>query len=293
MEKNATVVRPKFHEKTKRILSFIVYNGPTNKKTIENQIRPTIDKPTIYKAVDELQSNGSIVVHHREMGGMVKYYQATPKGARMILYERYTTRKPNGELIFNWIPDQDVLSILSKNPELTPGNEWIETVRSLEPYIRTLFYGRWGVPATFRHGSAILYMRKEDDPSSDLQSDPYMTIEKHALGVLMLSCFQGWATLKMTGAKSYAFDFKKVKSIFESPTMQEKEFLEALSKTQKAVLVPLTGQKAFETLQKAFPGEVVSAGTGDVLEFSSLGEIRQVALSLPGTVSRESGREES
>jgi hypothetical protein len=76
-----------------------------------------------------------------------------------------------------------------------------------------------------------------------------MTIEKHALGVLMLSCFQGWATLKMTGAKSYAFDFKKVKSIFESPTMQEKEFLEALSKTQKAVLVPLTGQKAFETLQ--------------------------------------------
>ncbi len=203
------MVGPKFEQKSSRILKFIIYNGPTHKKTIEERITPPIDKPTIYKAIRHLESAKLVVVRRREKGGMVKYYQATPRGVRGMLYDKYGKISADGKWEKGkWIPEEEVLKILEANAydqALTPGKEWIETVRSLEPYIRDMHEGLY-TPNLFLLGSALLYLRDpNDDFWGDLRDFGYRdkepNIEIQTIYEFINGCLKGTARFKPKFAK--------------------------------------------------------------------------------------------
>ncbi len=69
--------------KLDRTSYFIAMNGPSNKKTLERRLK--IDKPTIYKAIHQLSDAKRITIHHREMSGMVKFYELTRLGVMHVV----------------------------------------------------------------------------------------------------------------------------------------------------------------------------------------------------------------
>ena len=162
---------------------------------IEKQIRPRIDKPTIYKVIKSLLSDKWIKVHHHAMGRMVKYYQATPGGLQNRLLNKYGEKGEMEKLVAlygersywkRWIPEEDVLRMLSKNPELTPGNEWIEIVQSLEPQLRKYHpdpeYPFRRVPEIFQFGPAWLFIK-------EFYPDGNTPIEEQVFKELVRECF--------------------------------------------------------------------------------------------------------
>ena len=62
--------------------------GPCNKRQIERNIRPAIDKPTIYKAIKYLEKERRYLrVVKRRNGGMVKYFDLTSRGVVTVISE--------------------------------------------------------------------------------------------------------------------------------------------------------------------------------------------------------------
>ncbi len=125
---------------------------------LEKKMKERIDKPTIYKAVNYLTEEGWITVHHKERSGMVKYYQPTPSGLTELLTggSGWLGLYPKGTL-----PERPILAILSKNPELTPGDEWIQTVRSLSPHFEAASKKPFN-PPWFDRGLPRLYYKWRD-----------------------------------------------------------------------------------------------------------------------------------
>jgi DNA-binding MarR family transcriptional regulator len=92
--------RKRLDYKMDRISYFIAMHGPSNKKTLERRLK--IDKPTIYKAVDRLVRDKRIVIHHRAMSGLVKYYDLTRLGlSHLVLHLFYDLAREDAEGIGN------------------------------------------------------------------------------------------------------------------------------------------------------------------------------------------------
>ncbi|MGD0176665.1 MAG: hypothetical protein ABSC50_07565 [Candidatus Bathyarchaeia archaeon] len=92
--------RKRLAYKMDRISYSIAMHGPSNKRTLERRLK--IDKPTIYKAVDRLVRDERIVIHHRAMSGLVKYYDLTRLGlSHLVLHLFYDLAQEDAEGIRN------------------------------------------------------------------------------------------------------------------------------------------------------------------------------------------------
>ena len=89
---------PKFEEIRRVILFLIATNGPVYKRRIENSAKPKIDHPRINKAVKQLLRDKLIKIHHRENGGMIKYYVLTRAGLMALILAISNSGYPYGVL---------------------------------------------------------------------------------------------------------------------------------------------------------------------------------------------------
>jgi len=119
---SAETYRKRLDHKLDRISYFIVMNGPSNKKTLERRLK--IDKPTIYKAIRRLIDTKRIVIHHREMSGMVKYYDLTNLGLMHVVMFGYEEANEDASKISDLVK-----RIFVRNPE------WLPDIASLWPAI--------------------------------------------------------------------------------------------------------------------------------------------------------------
>ena len=108
--------------KLDRISHFIAMNGPSNKKTLENRLK--IDKPTVYKAVDQLLEAKRLKVSRREMAGMVKYYDLTRLGLMHVVLFEFEEAGEDAEKISG-----NVKTLFTRYPD------WLPDVASIWPAI--------------------------------------------------------------------------------------------------------------------------------------------------------------
>jgi len=113
-------------------LLFLAYNGPTKKKHITFQIRPAIDKPTVYKALKQLNEDGYITFKKKERGSDrgVKS-EISQEGLLELL--RFHSRGPTASTLRTKMFD-----LINKSPALRADPEWIVTVQSLIPLIKKI-----------------------------------------------------------------------------------------------------------------------------------------------------------
>jgi DNA-binding PadR family transcriptional regulator len=133
----------RFEEKCVRILEFIATNGPSSKKQIEKKIKPSIDKPTIYKALASLEDNQLVAVHHRETVRVrteVKYYQVTRYALGVFMaalppWEEKTWDARRFSPLFRRLTSERkseywVRGVLEKNPDIISA-EWFGIAEAL------------------------------------------------------------------------------------------------------------------------------------------------------------------
>jgi len=114
--------RKSFDYKLDKIVYFIALNGPSNKKTLERRLK--IDKPTIYKAIRRLLDTKRVVIHHREMSGMVKYYELTRLGVMHAVWFGFDEAHEDASKISGL-----VRNLFVRYPE------WLPDIASLWPVV--------------------------------------------------------------------------------------------------------------------------------------------------------------
>jgi len=118
-------------------LLFLAYNGPTKKKHIILQIKPAIDKPTVYKALEQLNEDEYITFEKNERGSDrgVKS-EISQKGLIELL--RFYSRDHTASKLRT-----KVLDLIDKSPGLKADPEWIATVQLLIPLIKKIETSTW------------------------------------------------------------------------------------------------------------------------------------------------------
>jgi DNA-binding PadR family transcriptional regulator len=120
-------VGPRFRSKIFRILNYFALSGSSNKGQIQRLIKPSIDKPTIYKAVKLLEDKRWVERRPENLAwvGRAKYYRITSSGFRELLHQNYGLTKSR-------LSEKTILRMMEKNPHLDE-NGWINVYHALRP----------------------------------------------------------------------------------------------------------------------------------------------------------------
>ena len=136
VKKDWSDLAPKFYWKTLRVLNYFAMNGPAHKGKIVRLIRPRVDKPTLYDAVNFLRGGRYIERAEKDRSksvkwnGQVKLYRITPDGIRELLSRNYDVNEYK-------VTEKMILRILEKNPHLGFGDDWIRAFHAIRPFMET------------------------------------------------------------------------------------------------------------------------------------------------------------
>ena len=123
---------PKFIEKCYRILLFLAYNGPTKKQHITFQIKPAIDKATVYEALTHLHEEKFIAFNKSEQWSDRGVRSKILRKGLLELLRIYSLGPIASELRTKFF------DLIDLSPDLRVDQEWKATVRSLLPLIQKL-----------------------------------------------------------------------------------------------------------------------------------------------------------
>src|SRR5208282_2211445 len=101
-------------------------------KYIMLEVKPAIDKPTVYKALSQLQEEGYITFRKRERGSDRGVRSEISKEGLLELL-RHHSRGPTASALRT-----KMLDLIDMSPALRADPEWVATVQSLIPLIKKM-----------------------------------------------------------------------------------------------------------------------------------------------------------